>query len=230
MKVSKLIITLALIVFVSSGILFATASDDAKQYLDYGNKLLKAKQIDKAISYFNQSIKLSPSSENYYSLGVAQYYKADQASALRSFQYSLKLNPANAAAKAMVAKLSGGAGSAAAGPAQQYLMTGHKYLKAKQYDMAIKYYQASAKVGPTYQAYQFMGTAFYYKGDFENAKLAYNKSLQLNPNNPGVKNVLAKLNSSTGGAAEPRISQQLGVHPILLAGLFAAAIAVLFLF
>lgn len=231
MKVSKIMVTLALFLFVSAGTLFAAGPAQAKQYLDYGNKYMKAKQYDNAISYYNQSIKLQATTEAYYYLGVAQYYKADKAGALRSFQYSLKLNPSNAAAKAMVAKLGGASAAAgtAGGPAQQYLVTGHKYLKAKQYDMAIKYYQASVNVGPTYQAYQFLGTAYYYKGDLENAKTAYEKSLQLNPNNPGVRSVLAKLGSG-GAASEPRISQQMGVHPILLAVLFAGAIAVLFLF
>lgn len=231
MKVSKILGFLALILFVSAGMALAASPAQAKQYLDYGNKYLKAKQYDNAISYYNQSIKVKASTEAYYYLGVAQFYKGDKAGALRSFQYALKLNPSNAAAKAMVAKLGGGAagGAKAGGPAQQYLVTGHKYLKAKQYDMAIKYYQASAKVSPTYQAYQFMGTAYYYKGDHANAKTAYEKSLQLNPNNPMVRSVLAKLGSG-GAAGEPRISQQMGVHPLLLAVLFAGAIAVLFLF
>jgi tetratricopeptide (TPR) repeat protein len=230
MKVSKILVFLALILFVASGMLIAANSAQAKQYLDYGNKYMKAKQYDNAISYYNQSIKLQASTEAYYCLGVAQYYKGDKAGALRNFQYSLKLNPSNAAAKAMVAKLGGAAGAAggAGGPAQQYLVTGHKYLKAKQYDMAIKYYQASAQVGPTYQAYQFLGTAYYYKGDYENAKLAYEKSLQLNPNNPGVQSVLAKLGSGEQG--EQRVSQQIGVHPLLLALLFAGSIAALFFF
>ena len=230
MKVSKILGFLALILFVSAGMVLAANPAQAKQYLDYGNKYLKAKQYDNAISYYNQSIKIQASTEAYYYLGVAQFYKGDKAGALRSFQYALKLNPSNAAAKAMVAKLGGGASAGASGgPAQQYLMTGHKYLKAKQYDMAIKYYAASAKVSPTFQAYQYMGTAYYYKGDYANAKVAYEKSLQLNPNNPGVRSVLAKLGSG-GAAGEQRISQQMGVHPLLLAVLFAGAIAVLFLF
>lgn len=52
--------------------------------------------------------------------------------------------------------------------------------------------------------------------------------LQYNPNDPGVRSILAKIGS--GGGGEARISQQMGVHPLLLAGLFAGAIAVLFLF
>jgi tetratricopeptide (TPR) repeat protein len=231
MKVPKMFLVVLVILFVAAGAVLASP-EQAKQYLDYGNKYLKAKQYDNAIAYYNQSIKAGASTEAYYYLGVAFFYKGDKAGALRNFQYSLKLNPSNAAAKAMVAKLGGGAvsgGAATGGPAMQYLTTGHKYLKAKQYDMAVKYYQASANAAPTYQAYQFMGTAYYYKGDYENAKKAYEKSLQINPNNPGVRSILAKLGNG-GGANEQRISQQMGVHPLILAALFAGAIAVLFLF
>jgi len=129
----------------------------------------------------------------------------------------------------MVAKLQGGGAAAGGSKANQYLTMGHKYLKAGQYDKAIQYYNASAKTQPTYQAYQFMGTAYYKKGDKANAKIAYEKSLRLNPNNTGVRNILAKLGGGES-SSDPRLSQQMGVHPLLLAGLFAGAIAVLFLF
>jgi tetratricopeptide (TPR) repeat protein len=229
MKVPKILVSIFLVVFVMAGFLTATPQQ-AKQYLDYGNKYLKAKQYDNAIAYYNQSNKQGASTDAYYFMGVAYFYKSDKASALRNFQYALKLNPSNTAAKAMIAKLSGGAAASAggSGPAAQYLVTGHKYLKARQYDMAIKYYQASANVAPSAQAFKYMGTAYYFKGDMTNAKAAYEKSLQMNPNDPGVRSVLAKIGSGEGG--EARISQQMGVHPLLLATLFAGAIAILFLF
>jgi tetratricopeptide (TPR) repeat protein len=218
-------LTVGLFIAVSA---FAGNPEQAQQYLVNGNKFLKAKQYDNAIKYYNASIKLNATTDAYYAMGLAYYYKGDKANALRNFQYSLKLNPSNANAKTMVTKLGGtAAGTSAGSPAQQYLVTGHKYLKAKQYDTAIKYYQASANAEPTYQAYQFMGTAYYYKGDMQNAKTAYEKSLQINPNNPGVKNVLAKIGGGDN-ASEPRISQQMGVHPLLLAALFAGALSIMF--
>ena len=228
LNVTKVLVLMAVMLIAVASAVTATPQQ-AQQYLVNGNKFLQARQYDNAIQYYNASIKMNATTEAYYYMGIAYYYKGDRASALRNFQYALKLNPNNANAKAMIAKLGGAAaGAAAGGPAQQYLVTGHKYLKARQYDMAIRYYQASANAQPTYQAYQFMGTAYYYKGDMANAKMAYEKSLQLNPNNPGVRSVLAKLGGGEGG--EARISQQIGVHPLILAGLFAGAIAVLFLF
>jgi len=226
LNVSRIMVLLMVILFALSGALLANAQK-AKQYLDYGNKYLKAKQYDKAIQYLNYSVKMQKTSNAYFALGLAYYYKKNKAQSLRNFQMALKLNPGNSKAKSMVAKLGGG-GGAAGGKEKQYLIQGHKYLKAKRYDAAIKYYNASARVKPTYQAYQFMGTAYFYKGDKANARAAYQKSLQINPNNPGVRRMLSKLGGAGGG--EARLGEQVGVHPLLLAGLFAGALGLLFAF
>jgi len=220
---------LAVIFF--SGILFAADAQKAKQYLDYGNKYYSAKQYDNAIKYYQYSLKLNPTDSAYYALGLAYYYKGQKQEALSSFQYALKSNPNNANAKKMVDFLQKNAGGAAGGnqQAQAYLAAGTKYLNAKQYDYAIKYYEASIKIEPTYQAYQYLGTAYYYKGDKDKAIDAYTNSLKLNPDNPALKDQLAKLGAG-GGTAEPRISNQMGVHPLILAAIFAGAIAALFLF
>jgi len=230
LNVSKRIILVILIVLLSAGMLTAAAAS-AKSYMDYGVKAVNAKQYDNAIKYLAYSVKMQPTSNAYYYLGYAYLGKGDRANALSNFQQALKLNPSNTTAKQMVAKLSGGAaegGAAVGGQAQQYLAKGHQYLKARRYDEAIKFYQASANAQPTYQAYQYMGTAYYYKGDKDNAKKSYEQSLQLNPNNPGVRNMISKLGGGTGGG-EQRLGEQLGVHPLLLATLFAGVIAALFL-
>ena len=233
LNVSKVFVLAVSIFLLSAGLLCAAAAN-AQSYMDYGIKAIKAKQYDNAIKYLAYSVKMQPTTNAYYYLGYAYLGKGDKANALSNFQQALKLNPSNAAAKQMVAKLGGGAatgGAAAGGQAQQYLIKGHQYLKARRYAEAIKFYQASANAQPTYQAYQFMGTAYYYMGDKENAKTSYEKSLQLNPNNPGVRNMLAKFGGGgSSGGGEQRLGEQLGVHPLLLAGLFAGAIAVLFLF
>lgn len=232
MKKLKVLILTVLIAVLSINFLFSADPAKAKQYLDYGNKYLQAKQYDNAIKYYAYSIKMQPTSEAYYYTALAYYYKGDKDQALRNAQYALKLNPSNTNAKKLVDSLSGATAATSAGGAgqDQYLLAGHKYLKAKQYDMAIKYYQASINTNPTYQAYQYLGTAYYYKGDMANAKTAYESSLQLNPNNPQVRSILAKIDSSGGAGGEARISQQMGVHPLLLALLFAGAIGVLFIF
>lgn len=207
------------------------ANTKAQQYLNAGIKYLKAKDYDKALQYLNYSVKLEKSSNAYYYRGYAYYLKGDLKNAFSNFQMALKLNPSNNNAKKMIYRLRGSAGAKVGNSkVQQYLIAGHKYLKAKNYDTAIKYYQASINIQPTYQAYQFMGTAYYYKGDMAKAKDAYEKSLQLNPNNPGVRNILTKLGGKPSTGEESRISEQIGVHPLLLAGAFAGALAVIFLF
>jgi len=227
MILASFFVLVAVIAF--SGILFADNASNAKQYMDYGNKYYSAKQYDNAIKYYQYSIKLNPTDSAYYALGLSYYYKSQKPEALNSFQNALKLNPNNAQAKKMVDYLAGNTGGNS--QAQAYIAAGTKYLNAKQYDYAIKYYQASIKIQPTAQAYQYMGTAYYYKGDKDNAVNAFQKSLELNPDNPALKNMMAKLGTSTGTASnEPRISDQMGVHPLLLAAIFAGAIAALFLF
>jgi tetratricopeptide (TPR) repeat protein len=221
------VFAVVLVLLFSAGMLCAAAAS-AQSYMDYGIKAIKAKQYDNAIKYLSYSVKAQPNTNAYYYLGYAYLGKGDKANALSNFQQALKLNPSNAAAKQMVAKLGGGASSSAGagGQAQQYLVKGHQYLKARQYDAAIKFYLASAAAQPTYQAYQFLGTAYYYKGDKANAKSAYERSLQLNPDNPGVRNMISKL----GGAGEQRVGEQLGVHPLLLALLFAGTLGLLLIF
>ena len=235
----KVIVFTCAVVLLISGFAFANPAQ-ARQYLLQGNKLLQAKQYDNAIKYYGASIKLQPTADAYYYMGVAYQMSGKRAEALRSFQGALKLNPNHTNAKNMAARLQQAGGqqrpaaqqkAGAADPrARQYLAMGHKLLKERKFAEAVKYYNASAKIQPTYQAYQFMGTAYYRMGDKANAIKAYERSLQINPNNPGVKNVLAQLKGTTTPAGEPRLSEQMGVHPLLLAGLFAGAIAVLFLF
>lgn len=234
MKLNVLKITvLALVSFFAFYGIAAANPAQAQQYMAQGVKLIKAKQYDKAIQYLNQSIKLRPTANAYAYLGFAYNAKGDKANAVRNAQQALKMDPNNQIAKKLSASAGGAAAArpGAAGKEVQYLQMGHKFMKAKNFDQAIRYYNGSIKVKPTAQAYQWLGTAYMNKGNKDMARTAYQNSLKLNPNNPAVKNALAKLGGAPSGtAAEPRLGEQLGVHPLLLAGLFAGAIAVLFLF
>ena len=50
------------------------------------------------------------------------------------------------------------------------------------------------------------------------------------PSSVGLRNLVSKLGSSGGsGGGEQRLGEQLGVHPLLLATLFAGVIAALFI-
>lgn len=228
LNVSKLVVMLIVVSFVLSGVVMGASK--ASQYMQYGVKMLKAKKYNKAVQYLKYSLKMERSSNAYYYLGLAYYGLKNKSQALKNFQAALKVNPENSKAKSMVSRLSGGGSSGGSSNARKYLVAGHKYLKAKRYDAAIKYYKRSAQIKPTYQAYQFMGTAYYYKGDKANAKRAYQKSLQINSDNPGVRRMLSKLGGEAQTAGGQKVSDQLGVHPLLMAGLFAGSLAVLFFF
>jgi len=238
MKLNAKVLAISLVTLLfAAGVAFAADAAKGQQYLNYGHQFFKQKQYDKAIQYYAYSAKINPDASAYYYTGLAYYYKGDKAQALRFAQYALKLNPALAAAKKLVAASGGGAATGsvtAAGTTgvDKYIAAGNQFLKVKQYDKAIQYYQASINMNPTWQGYAYLGTANYYKGDMTNAKASYTKSLELNPNNPGVRQVVAKIDAAGGSAtpAEPRLGQQMGVNPLLLALLFAGAIAVLFVF
>ncbi|MEI7641021.1 MAG: tetratricopeptide repeat protein [bacterium] len=230
----KKMFILVLLVLLPLTFIFAGNPQLGQQYLQAGNQYLKTKQYDNAIKYYDASVQQDPTDAAYYAMGVAYYYKGDKANALASAQQALKINPSNANAQKIVNTLSSSmevVTAPAANPqAAQYLQAGNKYLQAKQYDQAIQYYNASIKIQPTAGAYQYLGTAYYYKNDIENAKIAYGMSLQLDPSNTQVRGILAKLGENAPGntAAEPRLGQTLGVSPLLLAAIFAGALAAIF--
>lgn len=232
-NVTKVLALVLVTLIFAMGAAFAADPAKAQQYLTYGHQYLKAKQYDNAIKYYQYSAKLNPTADAYYYTGYAYFYKGDKTQALRYAQYALKINPSHANSQKLIAAAGGaaGGGAAPAGGGDKYLNAGMQYLKAKQFDKAIQYFNASIQMRPTAEGYMYLGTAYYYKGDMANAKAAYQKSLELNPNNAQVRQVIAKIDQQGGGAGgEQRISQQMGVHPLLLAVLFAGAIAALFVF
>jgi len=73
---------------------------------EIGYYLLNKKRVDDAINVFTYNVKLFPSSGNLYdSLGEAYYAKGDKQNALINYKKAYRLDPANAAAKAVVAEL-----------------------------------------------------------------------------------------------------------------------------
>src|SRR5580700_4147512 len=69
----------------------------------------------------------------------------------------------------------------------QYLQAGNTFYSQKSYDQAIRYYQAATQMNAnSWQAYQGLGGCYYAKGDNSNALVNYQKSLDINPNNPQV--------------------------------------------
>jgi tetratricopeptide (TPR) repeat protein len=66
-----------------------------------------------------------------------------------------------------------------------YMQAGNNFYSQKNYDQAIRYYQATVQMNAnSWQAYQGLGNCYYAKGDTANALTNYQKALDINPNNP----------------------------------------------
>jgi CubicO group peptidase (beta-lactamase class C family) len=73
---------------------------------EIGYSLMNAKKLDAAIVVFEYNTTLFPTSGNVFdSLGEAYYNKGDKAKALLNYKRSLKLDPTNGAAKAIIEEL-----------------------------------------------------------------------------------------------------------------------------
>ncbi len=101
-----------------------------------------------------------------------------------------------------------------------YYQAGNTLYGQKNYDMAIRYYQAAVQVNPQmWQADQGLGNCYYAKGDKVNALASYQKALDINPNNPGLSNFVQTLRAQVPAApaaqvANPRTAQPEMTNPV----------------
>jgi hypothetical protein len=87
-------------------------------------------------------------------------------------------------------------------PSTQYYNAGNSLYAGKNYDQAIRYYQAAVQGNPHFwQAYQALGNCYYAKGDNNNALTNYNKALSLYPNNPQLSQFVQTLQAKTAPAS-----------------------------
>src|ERR1035441_11072724 len=78
-------------------------------------------------------------------------------------------------------------GARAQDQSSPYLQAGNTFYSQKNYNQAIRYYQAAVQFNAnSWQAYQGLGGCYYAKGDNGNALANYQKSLDINPNNTQI--------------------------------------------
>jgi hypothetical protein len=83
----------------------------------------------------------------------------------------------------------------------QYYQAGNTFYSQKNYDQAIRYYQAAVQMNPkSWKAYQGLGNCYYAKGDKAKALTNYQKALDINPNNPQLTLFVQNLRSQLGSA------------------------------
>ena len=76
-------------------------------------------------------------------------------------------------------------------PAEDYYNAGIGLFQQKDYDRAIQYFHAAIQEKSDFwQAYQFLGEAYYQASNRTEAVVAIQQSLKLHPNNPELKKFL----------------------------------------
>ena len=97
-----------------------------------------------------------------------------------------------------------------------YYQAGNTLYGQKNYDQAIRYYQAALQLNPNkWEADQGMGNCYYAKGDKTNALASYQKALAINPNNPGLASFVQTLQTQVPapGGANPGVGQPVAANP-----------------
>jgi tetratricopeptide (TPR) repeat protein len=93
------------------------------------------------------------------------------------------------------------AGSLRAATSSDYYAAGIRLYQQRQYAKSIQYFKAATQLDPqNWKAFQVMGQAYYQLGDRTDAVQMMDHSLQINPNNPGLRQFRNKLSGSSTGA------------------------------
>ncbi len=82
--------------------------------------------------------------------------------------------------------------------AEEFYVAGLETFKNADYDKAIRYFHAALLEKPEYwQAYQFMGEAYYQSGNRTEALVAINESLRLHPDNPELRHFASRVEANS---------------------------------
>jgi len=109
------------------------------------------------------------------------------------------------------------AASARATSPEDFYNAGMDLFKNHDYEKAVQYFHAAVEERPDYwQAYQFLGEAYYQTANRTEAVVAMEQSLKLHPNNPDLRKFLSKIRDN--GPWEPRslLSNVLSILAILI--------------
>ena len=102
--------------------------------------------------------------------------------------------------------------------AEEYYDAGQRLFKAQDYEKAVQYFHAAIEQRPDYwQAYQFIGEAYYQAANRTEAVVAMEQSLKMHPNNPELKKFLAKVKGGSPWVAEGGFASYLPWAALLLA-------------
>ncbi len=100
---------------------------------------------------------------------------------------------------------------------EDYYNAGMDLFKGRDYEKAVQYFKAAVDERPDYwQAYQFLGEAYYQNSNRTEAVLAMEQSLKLHPDNPDLRKFISKIRSDSPWASKGPATGLMPVIAILL--------------
>lgn len=180
---------------------------NADYYKKRGEDAYKEGKYEKALEYFKKASQLKKSVDNYNNLGKAYLKTNNPKYALKCFELAINLDIKNPQAYINLAEYYCEAENNSAKQlhylkhaiklnpdlAETYYQIGDIYLNKGNYETAAEYYRmATAKDDLLFSAYFALGSTLFKMQDFEEAYLVFEKSLNVELDNPKVYEYLAK--------------------------------------
>ena len=100
---------------------------------------------------------------------------------------------------------------------EDYYNAGMDLMKQKDYEKAVQYFRAAVDQRPDYwQAYQFLGEAYYQSANRTEAVVAMRESLRLHPANPDLRKFMEKIEKTSPWTPQGRAGQYLPIVCLVL--------------
>ena len=100
---------------------------------------------------------------------------------------------------------------------EDYYNAGMDLMKQKDYEKAVQYFRAAVDHRPDYwQAYQFLGEAYYQSANRTEAVVAMQESLRLHPDNLDLRQFMEKIKKSSPWIASGSWKDKLQLFSIIL--------------
>ncbi len=193
---------------------------DAAFYLSRGNNYAVKGEYDRAISDYNEAIRLNPQDAvAFYSRGIAYHYKNSGERAFEDYKTAVQLNPELASQPTLQCVLYNSTTTENPDKAIEecskiitqssdfalaYYIRGNAYRDKKETDRAIADYDKFIELNPKHiSAYINRGDVYFDKKDYDRAAADYNQVIELD-----ATNELAKINLQRLQTEQAQVSKK----------------------
>ena len=203
---------------------------DAEYYKTKGEEFYKEEKYEKALDYFIKAVNLKKSVDNYNNWGKAYIKMGKPNLAQKSFEEALNLDVKNPQTYINLAlfycdiekdskkQMHYLKQAIKINPnlAEPYYQIGNLYFDKGMYETAIEYYRmATAKDDTFFDALYALGVSLYNLQKYDEAYLVFEKSLNVELDNPKVYDYLAKsaIELKKFGEAQSYIEREIMIQP-----------------